>query len=57
MAPLLTVGVPVYNGMPFLMETMESLFGQTFADFKILVINDGSKDDSLEYLRSLGIRA
>ncbi len=53
MAPLLTVGVPVYNGMPFLKETMESLFAQTFAEFKILVINDGSKDDSLEYLRAL----
>lgn len=53
MAPLLTVGVPVYNGMPYLKETMASLFGQTFSDFKILVINDGSKDDSLEYLQSL----
>jgi hypothetical protein len=49
----MTIGVPVYNGMPYLKETMESLFRQTFADFKILVINDGSKDGSLEYLRSL----
>lgn len=53
MPPLLTVGVPVYNGMPFVKETMESLMNQTFKDFKILVINDGSTDDSLEYLRSL----
>jgi hypothetical protein len=43
----------VYNGMPHLAETMESLFRQTFTDFKILVINDGSRDDSLDYLRTL----
>jgi exopolysaccharide biosynthesis WecB/TagA/CpsF family protein len=48
-----TVGIPVFNGMPYLRESMESILRQTYADFEILVINDGSKDDSLEYLKSV----
>jgi glycosyltransferase involved in cell wall biosynthesis len=39
--------------MPHLPETMRSILHQSFRDFKILVINDGSKDDSLEYLKTL----
>lgn len=48
-----TIGVPVYNGMPYLKETIESLITQSYPDFRILVINDGSKDASAEYLASL----
>ncbi len=48
-----TVGVPVYNGMPFLKETIDSLLQQSVADFAILVINDGSTDATAEYLNSL----
>jgi len=53
MAPLLTVGIPVYNGMPFLPEAIESIVSQTFSNYELLVINDGSTDGSWEYLRSL----
>jgi hypothetical protein len=48
-----TVGIPVYNAMPYLPESMESILRQTYADFEILIINDGSQDGSLEYLESL----
>jgi len=48
-----TVGIPVFNGMPYLPESLESILRQTYADFEILVINDGSTDDSLEYLKSV----
>ena len=51
--PLLTVGLPVHNAMPFLPETLESLLRQSFQDFRILAIVDGSKDASLSYLRSI----
>lgn len=49
----LTVGLPVYNAMPFLPETVASLLAQTRRDFRILIINDGSRDGSAEYLDSL----
>jgi hypothetical protein len=52
-APFITVGLPVHNGMPYLPETMESLLAQTYSEFEILAIDDGSTDSSLEYLRSV----
>lgn len=54
--PLITVGLPVYNAMPYLPEAMESLFAQRHSDFEILVIVDGATDGSLEYLRSFAAR-
>lgn len=51
--PKLTVGLPVYNAMPFLPETIASLLTQDYGDFNILIIDDGSTDDSAEYLRTV----
>lgn len=49
----LTIGLPVYNAMPFLEESLESLLHQTDGDFTILAIDDGSTDSGLKYLRSV----
>lgn len=54
--PLITVGLPIYNAMPYLPEAMESLFAQRCSSFQILAIVDGATDGSLEYLRSLASR-
>ncbi len=51
--PQLTVGIPVFNAMPYLPESLQSILRQDYRDFEILVINDGSTDDSGEYLRSI----
>lgn len=51
--PLLTVGMPVCDAMPWLPEAMESLFAQTAPCFEILAIVDGGSDNSLDYLRSV----
>jgi glycosyltransferase involved in cell wall biosynthesis len=53
MRPLFTIGMPVYNAMPCLPEAVESVLRQTYPHFELLIINDGSHDGSLEYLRSL----
>ena len=53
MPKLITVGLPVWNAMPYLRETMESLLNQTERDFDILAIVDPCKDDSLAYLQSI----
>ena len=50
---LLTVGMPVFNAMPYLPESLESILRQSYKDFEILVINDGSNDGSREYLQSV----
>ncbi|HVN38640.1 MAG TPA: glycosyltransferase family 2 protein [Myxococcota bacterium] len=52
-APRVTVLVPVYNRAPVLRQALESVLAQRFADFELLVIDDGSRDGSLEIARSL----
>lgn len=51
---IVTVGMPVYNGMRYLEHTMRSLLEQSEADFAILVLDDGSTDGSGEFIRGLG---
>ncbi len=50
---LLTVGLPIYNAMPYLPEALESILGQSTQEFQVLAIVDGSPDNSLGYLRSI----
>lgn len=42
--PWLSVIVPVYNGQQYLKECIDSILGQTFEDFELLIMNDGSTD-------------
>ena len=50
---VVTVGLPVYNAMPYLPEALESLLRQSVPDFEILAIVDGATDESLAYLESV----
>lgn len=43
--------MPVYNASRYLREAVESVLGQTFADFEFIAVDDGSTDDSLAILR------
>lgn len=43
--------VPVYNTSQYLSRCMESLLSQTLSEIEIIVVNDGSTDDSLQILR------
>jgi glycosyltransferase involved in cell wall biosynthesis len=44
--PLITVLMPCYNAMPFLVEALESIINQTYSNLEILCINDGSSDET-----------
>lgn len=44
--------MPVFNGETYLAPAVESILGQTFSDFELLVLNDGSFDRSLEIVAS-----
>lgn len=48
--PLISVIIPVYNSEKTIKETIESVLNQTVTDLEIIVINDGSKDKSLEVI-------
>jgi glycosyltransferase involved in cell wall biosynthesis len=45
---LITVAVPVYNASKYLDECIESIVGQTYKNLEIILVNDGSLDNSLE---------
>lgn len=50
--PEVTVIVPIYNGAAYLSETLDSLLSQTFGNFELLAIDDGSTDTSSDVVRS-----
>jgi glycosyltransferase involved in cell wall biosynthesis len=50
--PRITVLVPVYNGASHLGETLTSLLTQTYKDFELLIIDDGSTDNSVKIIES-----
>ena len=47
MKPLVSVIVPLYNAAPYITETLESVVASTYRPLEVVVVNDGSKDDSL----------
>ncbi|MBI1920674.1 MAG: glycosyltransferase [Geobacter sp.] len=52
--PRVTVLMPVYNGERFLREAIDSILAQSFTDFELLIINDGSTDGSAGIIESYG---
>lgn len=46
--PLVSVVIPAYNAAAYLPETIKSVQTQTFQDFEVLVVNDGSVDKTSE---------
>lgn len=50
---MVSILVPVYNSSRYLQDCVASLTGQTYTDLQIVLINDGSTDDSWEVLQEL----
>lgn len=50
MNPFVSVIIPTYNRLGLLKETLESVRNQSFRDFEIVVVNDGSDDGTAEWL-------
>lgn len=44
---LISVIVPIYNAQPYLGQCLNSIVGQTYKNLEIILLNDGSTDDSL----------
>lgn len=51
--PTISVIMPCYNVARFVSESVASVFGQTYPEVELIVIDDGSDDNTVEILRSL----
>ena len=51
--PAVSVILPTYNHVGFVLSTLNSVFAQTFSDYEIIVVNDGSPDDTAHVLAPL----
>jgi len=49
--PLVSVLMPVHNGEPFLSDAVESILNQSYSDFELILIDDGSTDKTYEILQ------
>ena len=54
--PLISVVMPVYNALPFLDDSVNSILTQTFSDFEFVIFDDASTDGSVERLRHWAAR-
>lgn len=50
---MITIGLPVYNNEEDLLDTLRSIFSQTYEDWRLIAVDDGSKDSSLDILMSI----
>jgi glycosyltransferase involved in cell wall biosynthesis len=57
MAPKVSVLIPTYNRKVYLRETLESVFAQTYKDYEVVVVDDGSTDGTEEMLNEDGYNA
>lgn len=53
---LFSIVVPCYNVSAYIRQCVESILAQTFTDYELILVNDGSKDDTLKILKEYETR-
>lgn len=54
--PKFSIIVPVYNVEKYIKKCLDSVFAQTLKDFEVIVINDGTKDKSIELIKNYDVK-
>ncbi len=49
--PLVSIGMSVYNTGPFIADAIASILAQTYVNWELIILDDGSQDDTLEIIR------
>lgn len=52
--PLVTVGIATYNGAGYLAESLRSVIASSYSNFELLIVDDGSTDDSVAIAQGIG---
>src|SRR5579875_1683471 len=52
-SPWFSIVISAYNRAPLLARCLESCFAQAFSDFEVVVVDDGSTDDTIDLVNSL----
>jgi glycosyltransferase involved in cell wall biosynthesis len=50
--PLVSIIIPIYNSEKFLYDTLKSLYDQSYNNFEVIFVNDGSTDSSVNIINS-----
>jgi len=51
--PFFSVIIPLYNKENHIQNTVKSVLNQTFQDYEIIIVNDGSTDNSVDKIKSI----
>lgn len=51
--PKVTIGLPIYNGQAYMDETINSILNQSYENFELIIIDDGSSDQTQKKLKEL----
>ena len=54
--PLISVVIPIYNAGRYLEQAMQSVLEQTFGDFEVIAVDDGSTDETPQLLAAMALR-
>lgn len=53
--PKFSIIVPVYNVEKYIKKCLDSIFSQSFKDFEVIVVNDGTKDNSIDIVKDYDV--
>ncbi len=56
MIPKVSICIPTYNRRQYLRETLNSVFAQTYRDYEIVIVDDGSTDGTGNLIKSAGLK-
>ncbi|MBR6137619.1 MAG: glycosyltransferase [Bacilli bacterium] len=54
--PKFSIVIPVYNVEDYIKECLDSIMNQTFKDYEVIVVNDGTKDNSMDIVKKYKVK-